>query len=625
MKSYLTGGLLCLLALVATSPAGAADKIKVESVDDLPRFTYEIDGSLAELVKSDQEFAKFASLVRRDVESVLEGYEIDDATTLKKYYGTLLSLQMLGLQYDEALETIQTLRDLEDKPAAKILTGQLLEVWIESARKHPDIDSEAFRSAFEAGYSSRLEALPFDVVQENVEQAKGGWEIRSENLLLGVLESQLQPAVDKTGSVSGDVADTLISFRLLIDRLLPLKPEAVSALGAYIEANRKEKPDIWAARSVELDSGSEAKPVVVAIWDSGVDTSIFESRLFTNEGEQIDGKDTDGNSYIDDVHGIAYTFESDKTPDLLYPLDDDTQQRYAEMKSMVKGLTDMQAAVDSAEASSLKQQLSQMPPEEVQPFIEDINLFGNFAHGTHVAGIAVEGNPFARILAARITFDHHMIPPPPSVEQAKKDVVAMADSIEYFKANNVRIVNMSWGESQPSIERSLELNGMGENAEDRLAMAQEIFSVIHDGLRDAIAGAPEILFVTSAGNSDNDAEFDLMIPSSYDLPNILTVGAVDQAGEETSFSTFGSNVDLHANGFEVMSYVPGGDRMAMSGTSMSSPNVVNLAAKVLAVSPELTPQELIDLMKSATETSEDGRITLINPKATLEMLEQQGP
>ena len=94
--------------MLRTSPAGAADKIKVESVDDLPRFTYEIDGSLAELVKSDQEFAKFASLVRRDVESVLEGYEIDDATTLKNYYGTLLSLQMLELQYDEALETIQT-------------------------------------------------------------------------------------------------------------------------------------------------------------------------------------------------------------------------------------------------------------------------------------------------------------------------------------------------------------------------------------------------------------------------------------------------------------------------------------------------------------------------------------
>ena len=58
----------------------------------------------------------------------------------------------------------------------------------------------------------------------------------------------------------------------------------------------------------------------------------------------------------------------------------------------------------------------------------------------------------------------------------------------------------------------------------------------------------------AAGNSDNVAEF-----SDIDLPDILTVGAVDQAGEETSFSTFGSNVDVHANGFDVPSKIPGGD------------------------------------------------------------------
>ena len=375
MKRKMSMLVLCLAILIAAAPASSADKIKVESVDDLPRFTYEVDGSLAELVKSDEEFTAFAAKVRRDVESVLDEYEIDDATTLKDYHGTLLSLQMLDGQYDAALNTIQTIRSLEDKPAAKLLTGQLMRAWIDTVGEIPDTHSDAFKSAFESAYSSHLDALPFDVVQENVEQAKGGWEIRSENLLLGVLESQLQPAVDKTGSVSGDVADTLISFRLLLTRLLPLKDQAVAALGAYIDANRIEKPDIWAERSVVLDSSSEASPVVVAIWDSGVDTKIYNGQLFTNSAERTDGKDTDGNTYVDDVHGIAYTLESDKTPKLLYPLDEDTQKRYAEMKAMVKGLMDMQAAVDSPEASQLKQQLSQIPPEEVQPFIEDIGLF----------------------------------------------------------------------------------------------------------------------------------------------------------------------------------------------------------------------------------------------------------
>jgi len=35
--------------------------------------------------------------------------------------------------------------------------------------------------------------------------------------------------------------------------------------------------------------------------------------------------------------------------------------------------------------------MSQIKPEEVKPFIEELNLFANYAHGTHVAGIAAKG------------------------------------------------------------------------------------------------------------------------------------------------------------------------------------------------------------------------------------------
>ena len=72
------------------------------------------------------------------------------------------------------------------------------------------------------------------------------------------------------------------------------------------------------------------------------------------------------------------------------------------------------------------------------------------------------------------------------------------------------------------------------------------------------------------------------------LPNLLTVGAVDSAGEEAAFTSYGPTVRVHANGFQVESYLPGGSRVAMSGTSMSSPQVANLAAKLLAVNPTRT-------------------------------------
>ena len=112
-----------------------------------------------------------------------------------------------------------------------------------------------------------------------------------------------------------------------------------------------------------------------------------------------------------------------------------------------------------------------------------------------------------------------------------------------------------------------------------------------------------------------------MIPSGIDLPNVLTVGAVDQAGEETSFSTFGSNVDVHANGFEVESRLPGGEAMKYSGTSMAAPNVANLAGKLLAIAPELDSAQLTSLISLAADRSPDGRIRIINPQRSFALLE----
>ncbi|HET7096850.1 MAG TPA: S8 family serine peptidase, partial [Casimicrobiaceae bacterium] len=62
------------------------------------------------------------------------------------------------------------------------------------------------------------------------------------------------------------------------------------------------------------------------------------------------------------------------------------------------------------------------------------------------------------------------------------------------------------------------------------------------------------------------------------------------------------------------SVIPGGEKLAESGTSMASPNVANLAAKMLAVNPRLTPVEVIKMIRETSDRSSDGRRVLINPK-----------
>ena len=81
------------------------------------------------------------------------------------------------------------------------------------------------------------------------------------------------------------------------------------------------------------------------------------------------------------------------------------------------------------------------------------------------------------------------------------------------------------------------------------------------------------------------------MPASLRAPNLITVGAVDQAGDPTTFTSYGATVVVYADGFRVPSVVPGGRAMRFSGTSMASPNVVNLAAKLLALDPALSPAQ----------------------------------
>jgi subtilisin family serine protease len=194
-------------------------------------------------------------------------------------------------------------------------------------------------------------------------------------------------------------------------------------------------------------------------------------------------------------------------------------------------------------------------------------------------------------------------------------------AVAYFKAHGVRVVNMSWGGSLKDYESALEANGAGGDAAARKKLARELFEISTAGLLQALKGAPGILFVVAAGNSNDDVKFDEFVPSSFQLPNMITVGAVDQAGDETSFSSFGPTVNVHANGFEVESYVPGGRKLKLSGTSMASPEVTNLAAKLFALDPALTPVAAKKLILAGCDRN--GRVNLISEVKSIALLKAQ--
>jgi subtilisin family serine protease len=397
----------------------------------------------------------------------------------------------------------------------------------------------------------------------------------------------------------------LVNARYRIVAVLPVKDTFVTAYSAYLDAHKVEKPDIWVARDVTLAPGKSQAPVRIAIWDSGVDTKLFPEQLV---------KGADGKPAV-----IAFDKYANAASGDLQPIPAALQSKVPQMKARLKGFSDLQSNIDSPEASEVKKFLSTLKPDEYKSAIEEINLAGNWMHGTHVAGIAVAGNPYARLAVARIEFGNTLRPDPcPSKELVERDARNMQSYVDFMKKNDVRVVNMSWGGSVKGFEEDLELCGIGQTPDERKAIAREYFDTQKNALTKAMASAPEILFVAAAGNANQDSSFAEAIPAGISLPNLLTVGAVDKAGDEASFTSYGPTVVVHANGYQVESVIPGGDKLAESGTSMASPQVANLAGKVLAVNPALKPAEVIAVIRDTADKTADGRRTLVNPKKAVE-------
>ena len=603
----------CFAQTGAHIVAQSAAKKVVKSEADLPRFNYPVSGTATALLESDDAtFGAFAAKVQADVDSVLHNYDVRDHASLRHLLGVQLELQLLAGNDQGALETIAKLRDLQDKPAEKLLTGLQSRAMIEAQKATGQSSGPKYEEAYAKVYAAALQPLPWSVVGNLIKEEKSSAEIFTPALVLGGLQASIEPAVAKLHQLSNDLAWGLIWDRVLLKRTLPLKAQTIAVLSQEVTANNVQKPDMWAAREVTLTSADKLAPVNVAIWDSGSDLSLFPGRVYT---DRHPGPQTDS-------HDIAFDLKGFPTHGYLLPLDAQQKQQYPGMIDELKGFSDLQLSIDSPEATALKNKLAGMSAAQVPSFIEQLSFFGIYAHGTHVAGIAARGNPAVHLAVGRITFDWHNVPLPPGKELSQRAAADDQAYVDWFRAKHIRVVNMSWGGGPQDIESALEKNGVGKDAAERKAIAARLFAIERDGLYKAIKSAPGILFICAAGNADSNSSFNQMMPSSFKLPNLLTVGAVDQAGDEASFTSYGPTVQVDADGYEVESVVPGGAKLRMSGTSMASPNTVNLAAKLIALDPKLTPEKTIHLIVAGATASEDSRRHNIDPKRSVELLRQ---
>ena len=393
------------------------------------------------------------------------------------------------------------------------------------------------------------------------------------------LKNYADPPWQKTRTVDAPTAAWIISSRASVVKRFPYSPMRLAALAAYINAHKSTKPEIWSAREIHFPPDAGLTPVVIAVWDSGVDRALYKTQL--------------ASGLSDPVPTLDYPFTATSE---LGPRTPEQVRLWPEQKKLLQGATDLWEGIVSPEADAFAARLRDLDQDKLAVFINQMSFSGEYTHGTHVAGIALRGNPAARLYVLRESLWWGSVPQVPSLEEQRSIAARYKQVFADFQQHHVRIVNISWTGSVADFESGLKANGRCISAEDCRTQATEMSNLQRDALKAAIAAAPNILFVCIPGYSNLNSTFNEVFPGSFELPNVLSVGAVNAAGDETTFTSFGPTVRLYANGDQVESYIPGGQTLRASGTSMAAPQVTNAAGKLLAIDPSLTPEQVIDLL-----------------------------
>ncbi len=579
-------------ALAQTPPTTAAKKI-VKSTSDLPTYNYTLPAAPSAMLEGPvAPILALADAIAADDAKTMAEYEIADLSTREAMIGRRLAAALLRKDATQVRTLAAQLRAIQERPDRKLTAGFVTEIVAESCvAANPQ--ETATRLATE-----RLAKLPWDVVDTWMRQQRAGLSTANPALVSGAFKQQLDPIVAKNGGkVDMSIASGIVGARAALQCNFQVAPQLAAAFGTVIDKQAAAAPvaDIWGARQVALTEAMPGKPVAVAIWDSGVDMSLFKPA--GDPGFAIDGE---GKAMAGALLRPTGEYEG-KTQGLM---------------DFVKGAMDLQAGQMSPEATAFQTRIRTMKPDEVKAFSESVGFIGNYVHGTHVAGIATAGNPFARVQAVSMHWPHQTEGNKLDRDIAMRRAAFYRDGVARMRKSGVRVVNMSWRVGPAMFEGILQIQGGIADAAERKKLARELFDIEKNALQAAILSAPEILFVAGSGNESNDSNFADYIPAGLKAPNLLTVGAVDKGGREAMFTSIGGAVALYANGVEVESVFPGGQKRILSGTSMASPQVANIAAKMVAMKPSLTGAELRELLVSTGDQM--GRVRLLNPKAAFE-------
>lgn len=198
-----------------------------------------------------------------------------------------------------------------------------------------------------------------------------------------------------------------------------------------------------------------------------------------------------------------------------------------------------------------------------------------FYHGTHVGGIIFANHnrdsiagvcPNAGLINISYSFT------------LEKDTGArrLAQAINLSVLNNARIINNSWMVTKDSISPLTS-------------------AILENSLDDALENDCVVVF--AAGNQSHNS---VNYPACYS-PRLLAVGGIDANYNTASCSNYGSGLDVVAPAINILSTNDNDGYYSAHGTSMAAPHVSGVAGLMLSINPDLTGQEVRDIIEQTAQ------------------------
>ncbi|MBC97420.1 MAG: hypothetical protein CME63_06700 [Halobacteriovoraceae bacterium] len=362
-----------------------------------------------------------------------------------------------------------------------------------------------------------------------------------------------------------------------------------------------------------------SQAATIAIIDSGTDMlhNDISPKAWINPVEIAgNSRDEDGNGYQDDIHGWNFAEGNAEVIDYSYlgTLTEDIRRFFQiQTDAMLGTITEEDLAWARAQLQD-------------ENFIKQISIYGNFMHGTHVGGIAIEGVDEAKLLAVKLIPTEVKLPgqedAKSNAEQdkgvkmfllkqalgalAKQQMLQMEEIAAYVAGHKSDVANGSFGTGWPqatTIVKTIAQTVWKDITEEEVAeAAHHFFAKLIEHGEMMTAAAPNSLFVFAAGNDGLDNDTYPASPTNLQSDNVISVAATLSDVAIAPFSNYGKTmVDVAAPGVAIESAVPGNNYLKVSGPSQAAPFVAQVATAMKSINEKLTPGQMRTLIMETVD------------------------